>query len=222
VPRPRQFETGAVLDAAAAVFRERGYAATSLDDVIGRTEVGRASLYNAFGGKRALFLAALDRYVDAALAGALGRLGQPGSARAAIEDCLRDAVSFDLADEACGGCLLATPPSSSRPTTRTSGAGSRRPSGGSRPPSGPPSSAARPKARLTQPGTGRGRPVPPDHPDGTAPGGQGAAGPRRPRRRRGRGDAGAVGGRRGPSKGRATWRSRGASTGSGRRRPAGT
>jgi TetR/AcrR family transcriptional repressor of nem operon len=96
-----------VLDAAAAVFRERGYAATSLDDVIGRTEVGRASLYNAFGGKRALFLAALDRYVDAALAGALGRLGQPGSARAAIEDCLRDAVSFDLADEACGGCLLA-------------------------------------------------------------------------------------------------------------------
>lgn len=53
-----------VLDKAIVVFSELGYPATSLGkltEVIGLTE---GSIYKAFKDKRALFLAALERYVE--------------------------------------------------------------------------------------------------------------------------------------------------------------
>lgn len=45
---------------AAAVFRRRGYAAASVDDLVTATGVHRASLYSVFGSKYGLFLRALD------------------------------------------------------------------------------------------------------------------------------------------------------------------
>jgi TetR/AcrR family transcriptional regulator, transcriptional repressor for nem operon len=62
--RPREFVLEDVLDKAIVVFSEFGYPATSLGkltDAIGLTE---GSIYKAFKDKRALFLAALERYVD--------------------------------------------------------------------------------------------------------------------------------------------------------------
>ncbi len=50
---------GAV-DAAAAVFRQGGYAATSIDHLVEATGVHRGSLYNVFGSKHGLFLRVLD------------------------------------------------------------------------------------------------------------------------------------------------------------------
>jgi AcrR family transcriptional regulator len=60
--RPRQFNPDEVLDRAVEVFWERGYAGASLDDLTGAMGLNRPSVYAAFGGKQALFLAALDRY----------------------------------------------------------------------------------------------------------------------------------------------------------------
>lgn len=64
VGRPREFEVEEVLDLSIELFREYGYDATTIQDVVDFTGVGRQSLYNAFGDKRALFLAALDHYVE--------------------------------------------------------------------------------------------------------------------------------------------------------------
>lgn len=58
--RPRQFDESRAIDAAAAVFRQRGYAATSVDHLVEATGVHRGSLYGAFGSKRGLFLRVLD------------------------------------------------------------------------------------------------------------------------------------------------------------------
>jgi AcrR family transcriptional regulator len=61
--RPRGFDPADALKAASERFRTRGYAGTSLDDLVEATGLARPSLYAAFGDKRALYLAALDRTI---------------------------------------------------------------------------------------------------------------------------------------------------------------
>lgn len=62
--RPRGFDEATVVASAAGLFLERGYEASSIDDLVAATGVHRGSLYKAFGSKRGLFLAALRRSVD--------------------------------------------------------------------------------------------------------------------------------------------------------------
>jgi len=50
------------LDSALQVFWARGYEATSIQDLVDATGLGRASLYGAFGDKRAIFARVLERY----------------------------------------------------------------------------------------------------------------------------------------------------------------
>ena len=65
--RPRSFDTEAAVERAMGVFWSRGYHATALPDLLRATKLSRGSLYAAFGGKHALFLRALDRYVADAM-----------------------------------------------------------------------------------------------------------------------------------------------------------
>lgn len=58
MPRPRKFQEADVVASASRVFAESGYAGTSIDDLIAATGLGRQSLYNAFGGKKELFMRA--------------------------------------------------------------------------------------------------------------------------------------------------------------------
>ncbi|WP_163572862.1 TetR/AcrR family transcriptional regulator [Fodinicola feengrottensis] len=60
--RPRSFDVEEVLDAATLVFWDKGYAATTPQDLCDATGLGRGSLYNAFVGKRELFDRVLERY----------------------------------------------------------------------------------------------------------------------------------------------------------------
>jgi TetR/AcrR family transcriptional repressor of nem operon len=62
--RPREFDIDITLDRAMEVFWEKGYEATSLDDLCEVTGLSRSSLYAAFGSKRRLLLQSVDRYVD--------------------------------------------------------------------------------------------------------------------------------------------------------------
>jgi TetR/AcrR family transcriptional repressor of nem operon len=62
MPRTKEFDRDQVLDLATEVFWKRGYEATSINDLVNELGIGRQSLYDTFGDKRALYLAALDRY----------------------------------------------------------------------------------------------------------------------------------------------------------------
>lgn len=57
--RPRAYDPVEALKGARDVFWLKGYAATSLDDIVGATGMNRPSLYAAFGDKEAIYLAAL-------------------------------------------------------------------------------------------------------------------------------------------------------------------
>lgn len=61
--RPREFDLDRVLDAAVRVFRERGYHATSIADLRRAMGLTAGSLYKAFGDKRGVYVAALERYL---------------------------------------------------------------------------------------------------------------------------------------------------------------
>ena len=56
-----------ILEAAAFAFFERGYAATSIDAIIGRIGGSKRNIYNEFGSKQGLFAALVSEIADAAL-----------------------------------------------------------------------------------------------------------------------------------------------------------
>ncbi|WP_210592158.1 TetR/AcrR family transcriptional regulator [Streptomyces sp. GESEQ-35] len=62
--RPRTFDERQVLNAVREQFWDAGYAATSLEDLMRVSGLGKGSLYAAFGDKRQLFLRALRSYTD--------------------------------------------------------------------------------------------------------------------------------------------------------------
>lgn len=103
--RPRSFDSDVVLDKAAAAFRKKGFDGTSVEDLETATGLRRASLYGAYGDKRALYLAALQRYQKTRGVIFLETLNAAKTGRAAIERVLSIVI-----DEAAGdpcGCLLA-------------------------------------------------------------------------------------------------------------------
>jgi AcrR family transcriptional regulator len=105
VPRPRQFDEEQVLAAVRDQFWDAGYEATSMQDLMRVTGLGKGSLYAAFGDKHQLFLEVLRRYVTAgrrALDDALA------TARAvdALRAYLRQPVT-DSPEAVRRGCLLA-------------------------------------------------------------------------------------------------------------------
>ena len=66
--RPREFDHYEVLRVAFEQFWRKGVRGTSLADIAREADVQRGSLYNAYGSKEALFLAAYERYAGDYLA----------------------------------------------------------------------------------------------------------------------------------------------------------
>ncbi|MFI6588324.1 TetR/AcrR family transcriptional regulator [Embleya sp. NPDC050493] len=111
--RPREFDDQAVVDAAMAVFWEKGYEGTSTQDLCERTGLGRGSLYNAFGSKHRLYEEALRRYAEVPARAQLDLLAESDSASASeswsVRERLRDLmlgmIEVDMADPGRRGCL---------------------------------------------------------------------------------------------------------------------
>ncbi|MYW06427.1 TetR/AcrR family transcriptional regulator [Streptomyces sp. SID3343] len=104
--RTREFDTGAVVDGAMAVFWRKGYAATSIQDLVAATGVGRGSLYAAFGSKDGLYEAALVRYAEQSGAANAERLGRPAPVREVLYDLLIGVVDTTIRDPERRGCLI--------------------------------------------------------------------------------------------------------------------
>ena len=105
MPRTKGFETGDALDAAMHLFWRKGYAATSLRDLLDGMGIGYGSFYNAFGDKHALFLASLDRFRELRTSWIDEVLEDSGLG--GIEEVFRRTVDGLVGFEPRRGCLLA-------------------------------------------------------------------------------------------------------------------
>lgn len=103
--RSREFDEDVVLDAAMEYFWSWGYEATSVRDLIETTGLTGASLYNAFGNKRGLFRAALDRYVESSIGERIRRCATLPP-RDAIASFFDDILRRSLTDRQRKGCML--------------------------------------------------------------------------------------------------------------------
>jgi TetR/AcrR family transcriptional repressor of nem operon len=106
VPRPREFEREVVLDRAMRAFWSRGYEATSIRHLVERTGIQRGSLYGAFGDKRRLFFAAIERYDRVMTARLLATLDAPGSGLGAIRRFFGLKVALAQERGRPRGCLV--------------------------------------------------------------------------------------------------------------------
>lgn len=103
--RPREFDEEAVLDATIQCFWRFGYEATSVKDLTEKTGLTAASLYNAYGDKRGLFGAALDRYVNESIGNRIRRcesLPPLEAIHAFFDEILRRSLN----DRQHKGCML--------------------------------------------------------------------------------------------------------------------
>ena len=81
--RPKEFDQERALRRAISMFSQKGFAATSTEELMRAMEVGRQSMYDTFGDKRALFLKALEVYVSESVRAINVELRAPGSPLAA-------------------------------------------------------------------------------------------------------------------------------------------
>jgi AcrR family transcriptional regulator len=88
IGRPREFDREAALEAAMLLFWRKGFAATSMNDLCDAMDVRSPSLYAAFGGKEALYLEAVEHYVQTIGPSVWDKLAEGATARAGVESLL--------------------------------------------------------------------------------------------------------------------------------------
>ena len=104
--RPREFDETAALDAAVACFWQHGYEATSVRDLAGKMGISAPSLYNAYGDKHALFVQALERYLDRSMRARIRRLEESLPPKQAVYRFIEEIIAHSLNDQERRGCFL--------------------------------------------------------------------------------------------------------------------
>jgi TetR/AcrR family transcriptional repressor of nem operon len=106
MPRPREFDEAVALDAAVDCFWMRGYRGTSVRDLAAAIGISAPSLYNAFGDKRALFVRALERYLDQSMRARIERLESSLPPKQAVSRFIGEIINRSVSDRERRGCFL--------------------------------------------------------------------------------------------------------------------
>ena len=103
--RPKGFERDTVLEQAMDLFWDRGYNATSIQDLEAALKINRTSLYREFGSKHAFFLAVLDQYRDEWITRGLRNLVSSTEGLASIQEFFLSTVDA-LEGSGWRSCLM--------------------------------------------------------------------------------------------------------------------
>jgi TetR/AcrR family transcriptional repressor of nem operon len=104
--RPREFDETAALQAAIACFWNRGYEATSVRDLAENMGLSTPSLYNAYGDKHALFVQALEHYLDRSMRERIERLENALQPKQAVQKFIAEVIDHSVKDQKRRGCFL--------------------------------------------------------------------------------------------------------------------
>jgi len=105
--RPKGFDIDAALVRAMELFWEQGYAATSMEQLVQTMGIKRQSLYDTFGDKHRLFLAALDSYCTMLKDAMLDPLRTPDAGLQALHDTGLAIIDFLVRYPKRRACLMA-------------------------------------------------------------------------------------------------------------------
>ena len=105
--RPLSFDREQATQKAMLLFWEHGYEATSLNDLTAALNVTPSSIYTAFGDKKGLFLAAVQRYTSGPITSD-SIIQEAATAREAASGLLRAAAIGFTGESTPRGCLLAS------------------------------------------------------------------------------------------------------------------
>jgi len=105
MPWEKSFNVDTAIEDAMQVFWDKGYEQTSVTDLLAGTGLNKGSLYNAFGGKKQLFVKALQKYDEErrAMFAELEALDDPQQAIGKLFDNI---VATTVADAGHKGCFL--------------------------------------------------------------------------------------------------------------------
>ena len=104
--RTRTFDPSTALSAAVDLFASKGYADTSMEDIVRATGVSRYGLYGTFGNKRELFEQALERFAEGMGKQSFLRLLEPDASLAHIRKIFDERVADMCCAEEHKGCMF--------------------------------------------------------------------------------------------------------------------
>ena len=104
--RHKEFDRDEALQRAMEVFWSRGYEAASVGDLVQHMGINRQSLYDTFGDKHSLYLAALDRYREVEGRKMFEALERPGPVKRALRELFDGVVASALGEGGRRGCFV--------------------------------------------------------------------------------------------------------------------
>lgn len=104
--RKKSFDEIEVLQKALHLFWRKGYNATSIQDLVDELGINRASLYDTWGDKHNLYIAALKLYRQSASSRLLDDIRSDMPARQVVESFMLRIVNDVILDKERKGCFL--------------------------------------------------------------------------------------------------------------------
>jgi TetR/AcrR family transcriptional repressor of nem operon len=106
MPRVKTFNEQEILEKAMELFWEKGYAATSIQDLVNYLGINRASLYDTYGGKREIFKKAFSLYRDTNTQRIAMFLESQPHIKTGFRKLLNASIEQNLKDNARKGCFV--------------------------------------------------------------------------------------------------------------------
>ena len=107
MPRSKTFDKEVVLNKAMELFWEKGFHATSIQDLVTHLGINRASLYDTFGDKEALFKASIEAYIERNQNNLKNFLSQYDNVVDGMRSLFHTGIDVALADKDCvKGCFV--------------------------------------------------------------------------------------------------------------------
>jgi TetR/AcrR family transcriptional regulator, transcriptional repressor for nem operon len=106
MPWEKQFNEAEVLDKAQRAFWANGYDGTPMADLLDQMGIQKGSFYATFGSKHDVFVAALEKYIEARFAGIESML-RCDSPKASLVQHLRSLCEESFTSPGTMGCLVA-------------------------------------------------------------------------------------------------------------------
>lgn len=101
--RTVEFNECEIIDKAMNVFWEKGYQATSMQDLVDAMQINRSSIYNTFGDKHQLFMKCISIYFENAMLEIKEKVAKQSSAKQALINIIKDKAAWIIDCEK--GCL---------------------------------------------------------------------------------------------------------------------